>query len=195
MFHDLLVLLPSAPSTGLLSVGDVLHQHYLPWGYTSVCHVGIYLKPSQRQQRNTEKNAFVPMYNTSGLGLLTSSRLLSITDDRLTSILFSQSAALCSFKNLKDFKCLVYQIDSSVSITVRGIRNCYRRMQICEVFLQSILHRTGYQVSAILFWTIWTVQNFICNITLLFHTLYLLGSKSELSAPMCLSPGLWAEKF
>lgn len=91
------------------------------------------------------------MYNTSGLGLLTSSRLLSITDDRLTSILFSQSAALCSFKNLKDFKCLVYQIDSSVSITVHGITNCYRRMQICEVFLQSILHRTGKQVSAILF--------------------------------------------
>lgn len=115
---------------------------------------------------------------------ITSSRLLSITDYGLTSILFSQSAALCSFKNLKDFKCLVYQIDSSVSISAHGIRNYYRRMQICEVFLQSILYITGYKVSAVLFWTI---QNFICNITLLFHTLYFLGSKSELSAPLYVS--------
>lgn len=69
---------PLLPLTRFLSVWDLLHQHYDPWEHASVCHVGIYLKPSQSQQRNRERNPFVLMYNISGLGLLTLFWLLNV---------------------------------------------------------------------------------------------------------------------
>lgn len=130
MFHNLLVLLPSVPSTGFLSARDLLHQHYLPCGYVSVCHVGIYLKPSQCQQRNTERNPFVPMYDISGLGLLTLFWGLNVNWLQADWYLFSQCIAVCSIKNLKYFESTVYQMYSLVSVTVDDISNCYVRMKI-----------------------------------------------------------------
>lgn len=120
-------------STGFSSVGDLLHQHYLPWGYASVCHVGIYLKPSQCQQRNTERNPFIPTYNISSLGLLTLFWVLNINWWQADLYLFSQCFVVCSIKNIKYFKGTAYQMYSLVSITVYGISNCYTKLRFLKL--------------------------------------------------------------
>lgn len=113
-------------------VWDLPHQHYDPWEHASVCHIGIYLKPSQSQQRNAEINPFLLMYNISGLGLLTLFWLLNVNWLQ-TDFSPLQCIAICSIENWKHFKDKTYQMYSPVSTMVFGISNCYVRMKILKL--------------------------------------------------------------